>query len=48
MNDENRDLATIASFSRSWGYQVTLHYANHTDMEKKKETLNVISGLMSQ
>lgn len=48
VNDKNRDLATVASLVGHGDIRVTLHYANHTDMKKKKKTLNVISGLMSQ
>lgn len=45
VNDENCDLATVASIVGHGDIRVTLHYANHTDNEKKKETLSTISKL---
>ena len=48
VNDENRDLATIASLVGHGDIRVTLHYAKHTNEEKKKETLNIISDLVQK
>lgn len=44
VNDENCDLATVASLVGYGDIRVTLHYANHTD-NQKKETLSAISKL---
>lgn len=45
VNDENCDLATVASLVGHGDIRVTLHYANHTNNQKKKETLSAISKL---
>lgn len=45
VNDENCDLATVANLAGHGDIRVTLHYANHTDNQKKKETLSAISKL---
>lgn len=47
VNDENRDLATIASLVGHGDLRVTLKYANHTNREKKQQTLQAISDLVS-
>ncbi len=48
VNDNNRDLATIASLVGHGDIRVTLNYAKHTNSEKKKNTLNVISDLANK
>ena len=45
VNDENRDLASIASLVGHGDIRVTLHYASHTAVEKKKATLKPIASL---
>lgn len=47
VNDKNRDLATIASLVGHGDLRVTLRYANHTNREKKKETMSAISNLVA-
>lgn len=45
VNDENCDIASVASLAGHGDIRVTLRYASHTDIEKKKSTLKSVSGL---
>ncbi|MBQ7775201.1 MAG: tyrosine-type recombinase/integrase [Lachnospiraceae bacterium] len=48
VNDENCDIASVASLAGHGDIRVTLRYASHTDIEKKKSTLKSVSGLYNK